>query len=85
MKAQRLKEVILQAIKYLETAGIIVKVLVLDQESTQRMAIKKYFGATSEEPWLHISGDEKIYVVWDVPHLLKNLRNTLKKYEMEVG
>ena len=62
-----------------------VKALVLDQESTQQSVIKKSFEVTAEESWLHgLPYAEKVFVVWDPPHLWKNVRNNLKKHQLKV-
>jgi hypothetical protein len=86
MKAQRLKQITQDALEKLKSIGFVVKVIVLDQESTQRFTFKSHFGVTPLEPWIH--GDDtigqKIYVVWDSPHLLKNIRNNLKKHDLKV-
>jgi hypothetical protein len=70
----------------LESLGLLLKVVVLDQESTQQMVMKNDFKVTPDESWLHIEEDQsiRIYVVWDVPHLLKNIRNQLRKYLLQV-
>lgn len=36
-------------------------------------------GASEEEPWIYID-EIKIYTIFDVPHLLKSLRNAILKY-----
>lgn len=60
-------------------------VIVLDQESTQQMVMRKIFNVTPEEPWLHSKDiPDRIFVVWDVPHLLKNVRNNARKYVLKV-
>jgi hypothetical protein len=63
-----------------------VKVIVLDQESSQRSTFKYGFGVSPEEPWLHLPDDaiNRIYVIWDPPHLLKNIRNNLKRHNLKV-
>lgn len=88
MKASRLTDIISDAIELLASIDLKVKVLVLDQESTQQMVLKKDFKVTSDEPWLHRGNDDdpsnRVYVVWDVPHLLKNTRGQIMKYFLQV-
>jgi hypothetical protein len=58
----------------------------MDQESTQRMVLSRFFGVTPKEPWLHLDDHrERIYVVWDPPHLIKCVRNNLKKHDLVVN
>lgn len=60
--------------------------VVLDQESTQQKVIKNDFKVSPGEPWLHMNNpNNKIFAVWDVPHLLKNIRNNLKKHDLKVS
>lgn len=85
MKAARLRQIIFEAIHLLNSLGLKLKVLVLDQETTQQMVLKQDFHVTHHEPWLHLDGsNEKIYVVWDVPHLLKNVRSQIMKHILQV-
>lgn len=85
MKADRLFNIIQYAIGYLSDVNITVKAVVLDQETTQQMVMKRFFNVSPDEPWLHVDDAcEKIYVVWDAPHLIKNVRNNLKRYNLKV-
>ena len=50
------------------------------------MVMKKDFNVTQAESWLHLNDPaRRIMVVWDVPHLLKNARNMLRKYCLQVN
>ena len=42
-------------------------------------------GATVSEPWFLSGNQNKIFVMYDVPHLMKNLRNNLLKYDITVN
>lgn len=85
MKASRLQEILLEAIDFIKKSDLHLKAVVLDQESTQRMVMKTFFKVCPDEPWLHIPGEpQKIFVVWDFPHLIKNIRNNLRKYDLKV-
>jgi hypothetical protein len=78
MKANRLTDIIQSAIAYLSDVNITVKAVVLDQETTQQMVMKRFFNVSPDEPWLHVDDiSEKVFVVWDAPHLIKNVRNNL--------
>lgn len=52
-----------------------VKGLVCDQ-GTNNVSALKALGVTSQQPFLLYEG-EKYHVFYDVPHLLKSLRNNL--------
>ena len=58
--------------------GLHVKVLVCDQGSNNRQFLKSFSEVTVDKPYFFYSGN-KVYVIYDPPHLIKNVRNTLKK------
>ena len=61
-----------------------VVAIVCDQETNQ-MRLMKELGVTPQSPFLvHPTGGQRIAVIPDPPHLLKNLRNNLMKYDIEV-
>jgi hypothetical protein len=86
LKSSGIKKVVQNSLQALKDIDINVKAIVLDQESTQRLTFKSCFGVTPSQPWIHEDSCEsqKIYVVWDPPHLLKNIRNNLKKHHLKV-
>lgn len=49
----------------------------MDQFATN-IKMAKEAGARSETPYFSVDG-ERVYVMWDSPHLMKNARNMLKK------
>lgn len=55
----------------------------MDQESTQRMVVFKLLACSLDKPFFYHNGS-KILVAFDPPHLMKNTRNNLKKYDIEV-
>ena len=57
--------------------GLIVKALVCDQ-GANNFAAYKDLNITKEKPYLLID-DKKLYTIFDVPHLFKNLRNHFRK------
>ena len=59
-------------------AGLYVKVVIGDQGSNNRNMFQNELGATVEEPFFIHQG-QKIYLLYDPPHLIKNVRNNLKK------
>ena len=62
----------------LEQAGFSVKAVIADQGSNNRRALHTLLTVTEEQPFF-IHGQKKVFVLYDPPHLLKNMRNNLKK------
>ncbi|CAI6351142.1 unnamed protein product [Macrosiphum euphorbiae] len=73
MKATTLSEIILEQINQLMTCKLHVKAIVCDQGPNNRSALTK-LGFTKDKPWIEVNGN-KIFSVYDVPHLIKNIRN----------
>ena len=78
MKAAYLKTVICDAIAKLAKIGLRPRVLICDQGSNNRSMVEKLLKVTIEEPFFTVE-NQKIYCLYDPPHLLKNVRNNLKK------
>lgn len=74
-KAEYLKILLLTCIKKLKECGLIVKVVVCDQGSGNRSTIAK-LNITKSNPVLKVENDT-IYFFYDVPHLIKSVRNQL--------
>ncbi|XP_065216627.1 uncharacterized protein LOC135842882 [Planococcus citri] len=70
-----LRNIVTAAIKKLFAAGLIVKGVVCDQGTNNQGAFK-LLGVTVRKPYFSVD-DKKIYALYDVPHLIKNLRNNL--------
>ena len=77
MQGEILQDIILDGIQRLQQIGLIVKVLICDQGSNNRKMVQQ-LGATVNKPYFH-HGEQLIYVMYDPPHLIKNVRNNLKK------
>lgn len=73
MKATTLSEIILEQINQLITCKLQVKPIICDQRPNNRSALTK-LGFTKDKPWIDVNGN-KIFSVYDVPHLIKNIRN----------
>lgn len=56
-----------------ESAGLVVTAVILDQEPTHQKIVRKLNGEVRNVPFL-----------FDVPHLIKSLRNSLLKYKIQV-
>ena len=83
MAADYLKSIIMGALTALDEAGAIVKVLVCDQGVNNSSMFTK-LGIKPSTPYFHFNG-RKIYGMYDPPHLLKNLRRSLMKYDLETN
>lgn len=75
MKASTLSEIILEQINQLINCKLHVKAIICDQGPNNRSALSK-LGFTKDKPWIEVNGSN-IFSVYDVPHLIKNIRNNL--------
>lgn len=78
----KLKILIKEVINALQMAGLRVVATVCDQGSTNQAAIKALVAETRTErpgPFFEVNG-EQIFTICDPPHLLKNTRTALRKY-----
>lgn len=73
VKSPSLQHIIVEVIRRLRELTFNPMVLVCDQGSNNRSAMK-LLGASSENPAITID-EKKIFTCFDVPHLLKSLRN----------
>jgi len=74
----RLKYIITDVINKFKDAGFIPKVIICDQ-GTNNIGMRNLFGATQTQLFINFKG-ENIYFFHDSPHLIKSVRNNLKKY-----
>ena len=68
-------------------SGFTVAAVVCDQDATQWGCLRSA-GVSPENPFLPVELDghqKKVYVVVDIPHCLKNMRNALQNYNIEFG
>ena len=80
----RLKELLLEAITKLSQLGFQVCVVVADQGSNNQSLFQSHLKVTVNKPYFTI-GDQKIFVMYDPPHLIKSVRNNLKNNGFEVS
>ena len=78
MESGMLHLLLLECLEKLEEAGLDVKVVVADQGSNNQRLFRYHLKATADEPFF-LWKSKKIHVLPDPPHLLKNIRNNLKK------
>ena len=79
LSSKTLKQLTLEAIDKLSEVGLNVKVIVCDQGSNNRSFLETQCKVSVEKPYF-VHNDERVHVIYDPPHLLKNVRNNLKKH-----
>ena len=79
IKDEMLSSLIIDCLKLLQGMNLQVKALICDQGSNNRSALSE-LGLSLETPYIlsSVDSNEKVYVIYDPPHLLKNIRNNLK-------
>ncbi|XP_035220113.1 uncharacterized protein LOC118193175 [Stegodyphus dumicola] len=83
MNAERLRDIIMVALSKLSSANATDKALVCDQGGS----ICRLFGllgTESAKPFFYFNG-QKVFCLFDPPHLLKNLRRSLMKYDLQTN
>jgi len=81
IQVSTLKEMIFKIISLLQSIGLHVVALVCDQEPSHRL-LYKVLGVSETQPWFFTEGGTKVHALYDVPHLIKNLRNNLLNYNI---
>lgn len=79
-----LHTLLLECIDKLVEAGLEVKCIVADQGSNNRKMFTQHLKVTEFKPFF-IHNSTTVYVLYDPPHLLKCVRNNLKKSGFKVG
>lgn len=68
-----LKELIIDIVKKIFDVGLCPKLIVCDQSTSNQSALK-LLNISEENPFFFVNG-HKIFTLYDVPHLLKSVRN----------
>ena len=84
ISGETLKNVLFECIEKLVNIGLSVKLVVCDQGSNNRRLFETLLGATIEKPYF-MATEKKIFVLYDPPHLVKSIRNNLKKHGFKVN
>ncbi|KAF2901831.1 hypothetical protein ILUMI_04353 [Ignelater luminosus] len=80
-KDEKLKSITLNCIEKLQIeSGANVRAVVSDQGSNFRELVKS-LGISAEKPYF-IVNEKKIYYFYDVPHLIKSVRNNILQYDI---
>lgn len=82
VKTNILKSLLISAIQRVQETGFNVKFVTCDQDGTNR-SVYRALQLTTEKPVFSVN-DEAIHWFYDAPHLLKSLRNNLRKYDLKV-
>lgn len=82
VKTNILKSLLISAIQRVQETGFNVKFVTCDQDGTNR-SVYRGLQLTTEKPVFSVN-DEAIHWFYDAPHLLKSLRNNLRKYDLKV-
>lgn len=82
--SSKLSELVKECITRVHDIGLFVRCIVCDQGPTNVAAVKN-LGSTVASPNFSIDTiGHIVHVVFDVPHLLKNVRNNLMKHDIEI-
>ena len=84
ISAADLKVRLEECITVLREIGLKVTVVVCDQGSNNRRLFESLLGVTVDKPYFFYQ-EQKIFFMYDPPHLLKNIRNNFKKHGSMVG
>jgi len=83
VKGNDLVIIIKQAIRHIIEVGLIPTCIVCDQ-GTQNRRTYMLLGSTQEKPYF-IENKNKIYLLFDMPHLIKSIRNNLLNGDFQIG
>ena len=75
----KLQILVNEALDKLTSIGLTVRAIICDQGSNNRKFLESLEGVCVDQPFFMHAGS-KIHVIYDPPHLLKNVRNNLKKH-----
>ena len=79
MSGECMEELIRKCITKLHDIGLTVILGVSDQGSNNQNLFQTILKVTTEKPYFY-HNDAKVFVMYDPPHLLKNVRNNFKKH-----
>lgn len=81
--ASTLKLMITDCAKKVMESGLSPKFVVCDQDPSNTSALRM-LGITPDKSYFQIN-QHKIHMFFDTPHLMKSIRNTLSKYDIEIN
>ena len=84
IRSKMLQSLTKACITKLTEVGLNVVALVCDQGSNNRSFLQQLERVSITKPYIEHNG-KKIFIFYDPPHLLKNVRNNLKRADLQVG
>lgn len=82
IKTDTLKSMVVTAVQRVQETGFNVKFVTCDQDGVNR-AVFKSLKMTTEEPFFCVNNIQ-VHWFYDAPHLLKSVRNNMRKYNLNV-
>lgn len=83
VRSDEAKEILIESVRKLSSAGLNILGVVSDQGSNFRKLVKVELGLTNENPCFMVDNIKLVYL-YDVPHLLKSIRNNLFSYSFHL-
>ena len=74
--ADVLQQLLLECVTRMQNIGLCIRAVVCDQGPTNQMLVKSKLCITVDKPYIDIN-DNRIYLFYDTPHLLKSVCNNL--------
>ena len=68
----------------MEKIGLQTKALICDKGPKNRCFLQKLENVSTEGPYI-VTNNKKVFVMYDPPHLLKNVRNNFRKSNYKYG
>ena len=84
INSDKLRQLTTVCITKLHDIGLHVRATICDQGSNDRSFLEHGLGVTVSKPYFYVN-NRKIYVFYDPPHLVKNIRNNLMKHGFVQG
>jgi len=84
VKPTILRQLLHDCLAKLEEIELLPKAVICDQGPTNRCYMETLEKVSVSQPFL-FHGCKKVYVIYDPPHLLKNIRNNFKKHDFVSG
>lgn len=79
MDGKKMRTLLLDAIQRIKLTGLKVLLFICDQGSNNRSMLRQ-MGVTADQPYFLDRDGEKVFVLYDPPHLVKNTRNNFKSH-----
>ena len=84
VKPETLQTLTQSCLEKMEKIGLQTKALICDQGANNRCFLQKLENVSTERPYI-VTNNKKVFVLYDLPHLLKNVRHNFKKSNYKNG